>query len=132
MGTPLKVYRTAEFIKQSANGKVDLERSLLTVRQLAAAAEFHRDHNILLDLRDAVLDDDHSEVIRVAAEFAVYHQSFRNKIAVLVPDTAERIARAAFMKSCMDLKGFQWEFFLSYEEAIDWFSEVTEISLNNI
>ena len=68
-----------------------------------------------------------TEVMRVAAEFAAYRNRFRNKIAVLIPDKAERIARAEFMKTCMELKGFQWAFFTVYEDAIDWISEITAI-----
>ena len=127
MDDQLKIYRTTDFIKQSARGTIDLERSLRTVRDLATAADFHRGHNILLDLRQTVSRNSPTEVMRVAAEFAVYRHRFRNKIAVLIPDKAERIARAEFMKTCMELKGFQWAFFTVYEDAIDWISEITEI-----
>ena len=131
MEAGLKIYQTKDFIKHTAHGAIDLESSLATVRQLAAAADFHRHHNILLDMRDTDVAADRSEAIRVAAEFAVLRHSFRNKIAVLIPDRAERIARAEFMKTCMDMKGFQWAFFTAYEDAIEWLSEVIEIPLDN-
>jgi len=39
----------------------------------------------------------------------------------------ERIAKAEFMRTCMRLEGFQWEFFMAYEDAIDWLSDITEL-----
>lgn len=126
----LKIYRTMDFIKKSPSGTIDLPRSLSTVRDLAAATDFHRDNNIFLDMRETVLDTSPAEVMRVAAEFAICRNAFRNKIAVLIPDNAERIARAAFMKACMDVEGFQWAFFTAYEDAIDWLAEITEIPLD--
>ena len=75
MDDQLKIYRTTDFIKQSASGTIDLERSLRTVRDLATAADFHREHNILLDLRQTVSRNSPTEVMRVAAEFAVLPQS---------------------------------------------------------
>ena len=131
MASGLKIYQTRDFIKHTTRGTIDLERSLATVRQLATVANFHRHHDILLDMRDTVVAPDRAEAIRVAAEFAILRHSFRNKIAVLVPDSAERLARAEFMKTCLNMKGFQWAFFTTYEEAIEWLSEVTEIPLDN-
>jgi len=54
-------------------------------------------------------------------------KSFQNKIALIIPDTAERMAKAEFMRTCMHLQGFQWEFFMAYEDAIDWLSDITEL-----
>jgi hypothetical protein len=65
--------------------------------------------------------------MHVAAEFAYHFKSFQNKIAVIIPDTAERMAKAEFMRTCMHLQGFQWEFFMAYEDAIDWLSEIKEL-----
>ena len=73
------------------------------------------------------MDADRADTLHVAAEFAHQFQSFDHKIAVIIPDTAERMARAEFMRSCMHLKGFQWEFFMAYEDAIDWLSEIKDL-----
>ena len=82
-------------------------------------------------MRDTDVAADRSEAIRVAAEFVVLRHSFRNKIAVLIPDRVECIAWAAFMKTRLDMKGFQWAFFTTYEDATEWLSEITEIPLDN-
>jgi len=123
----IKVYQTKDFIRKNAKGTIDLEYSLEEVRRLALAANHFKGHNILLDLRESVVDGDRADTLRVAAAFAHYFKSFRNKIAVIIPDTEERMAKAEFMRTCMHLQGFQWEFFMAYEDAIDWLSEIRDV-----
>ena len=127
MSIGIKVYQTADFIRKTAKGTIDLERSLEEVRQLAGAANHFKGHSILLDLRDTEVDGDRADTLQVAAAFAQYFKSFHNKIAVIIPDTAQRMAKAEFMRTCMHLQGFQWEFFMAYEDAIDWLSEIKEL-----
>ena len=127
MSIGIKVYQTKDFIRKNAKGTNDLEYSLEEVRRLALAANHFKGHNILLDLRASVVDGDRADTLRVAAAFAHYFKSFRNKIAVIIPDTEERMAKAEFMRTCMHLQGFQWEFFMAYEDAIDWLSEIRDV-----
>ena len=127
MSIGIKVYQTRDFVRKNAKGTIDLERSLEEVRQRAQATHYFQGHNILLDLRETVVDGDRADTLRVAAAFAHYFKSFRNKIAVIIPDSEERMAKAEFMRTCMHLKGFQWEFFMAYEDAIDWLSEIREV-----
>jgi hypothetical protein len=122
----IKVYHTRDFLRRTTHGTIDLARSLEEVLQLALAADHFKGHSILLDLRETVVEGDRADTLRVAAAFAQHFKSFRNKIAVIVPDTAERMARAEFMRSCMHLQGFQWEFFTAYEDAFGWLSDIKE------
>jgi hypothetical protein len=123
----IKVYQTKDFIRKTAQGTIDLERSLAVVHELARAANYFKGHSILMDLRDTEVKSNRNEAMHVAAEFAHHFKSFQNKIAVIIPDTAERMAKAEFMRTCMHLQGFQWEFFMAYEDAIDWLSEIKEL-----
>ena len=127
MSIDIKVYKTGDFIRKDAKGTIDLERSREEVRQLALTTHYFKGHNILLDLRETVVDGDRADTLQVAAAFAHYFKSFRNKIAVIIPGGEERMAKAEFMRTCMHLHGFQWEFFMAYEDAIDWLSEIREI-----
>ena len=127
MSIGIKVYQTKDFIRKTTKGTIDLERSLDEVRQLALAANHFKGHSILLDLRETVVDGDRADTMKVAAAFAQHFRSFRNKIAVIVPDTEDRMAKAEFMRTCMHLQGFQWEFFMAYEDAIDWLSDIKEL-----
>lgn len=123
----IKVYQTKDFIRKTAKGTIDRERSLKVVLELATTTNYFKGHSILLDLRDTEVDADQADALHVAAEFAHHFKSFKNKIAVIIPDTAERMAKAEFMRTCMHLKGFQWEFFMAYEDAIDWLSDIKEL-----
>jgi hypothetical protein len=123
----IKVYQTRDFIRKTARGTIDLERSLKVARELAATTNSFKGRSILLDLRDTEVDADSTDALHVAAEFTNLFGSFKNKIAVIIPDTTERMAKAEFMRTCMQLEGFQWEFFMAYEDAIDWLSDITEL-----
>ena len=126
MAIGIKVYQTKDFIRKTTTGVIDRARSLEVVRELATAANNFKAHNILLDLRDTEVAADRVDSLQVAAEFAHQFKSFQHKIALIIPDTAERMAKAEFMRACMHLEGFQWEFFMAYEDAIDWLSDIVE------
>lgn len=127
MSVAINVYQPQDFIRKTARGTINLERSLEAVRQLAAAANAYQGQNILLDLHDTEVEGDRAEILRVAAAFGQHLASFRHKIAVIIPDTLERKAKAQFMRTCMHLKGFQWEFFTTFEDAFDWLSEIRAV-----
>jgi hypothetical protein len=124
----IKVYQTNDFIRKTAQGRIDLARSLEggpgtgDGRQLFQGAQ--HPHG---SARHRGGRRPWSDALHVAAAFATHFKSFRNKIALIIPDTAERMAKAEFMRTCMHLQGFQWEFFMAYEDAIDWLSEITEL-----
>ena len=62
------------------------------------------------------------DILTVAAEFAKYQDTFRNKIAVVIPNNPDRIKRAEFFKAALGDVKFQIEYFTEFENAIDWFS----------
>jgi hypothetical protein len=55
MSDRIKIYRIRDFIRLNESGKLDVDRSIKLVRELSAAAHFHKDHHILTDLRDAAV-----------------------------------------------------------------------------
>ncbi len=129
MGCSLTLYKPADFIRRTATGEMDLARSLQTVHDLAEAAGFHQDCHILIDVRRTESKISPSEQMRLAMEFGQYRHLFRNKIAVLIPPTSERIEKANLMKRCMEAEGFDMKVFLSFKHAIEWFSEVTQLDV---
>jgi len=46
---------------------------------------------------------------------------------MLIPETFERIEKANLMKRCMEAEGFEMKVFVSFEHAIEWFSEVVPL-----
>ncbi len=124
----IKIYRMKDFLRLTETGEIDVDRSKEIVRQLAAMAAFHADHNILLDLRGTTIPErSMGDVLEVALEIARYRAAFKGKLANLVPDDEPRLLVARQLKALMDIKGFQYELFTNFEEAVEWLSDVTEV-----
>jgi hypothetical protein len=122
----VKIYKIRDFLRLTETGKIDIGRSKEIVRQLAAAAAFHLDHNILLDLRETTIKEENfSDVLEVALEIARYRAAFRGKLANLLPDDEKRLLFARQLKALMDMEGFQYEIFTSFEKAVEWLSDIT-------
>ena len=127
MSCSLTLYKPSEFIRKTATGKLDLAQSLEAVHELAEAASYHQDSHILIDVRETESTATHLEQMRLALEFGHYRHVFHNKIAMLIPATSERIEKANLMKRCMEAEGFEMKVFVSFEHAIEWFSEVAPL-----
>ncbi len=123
-----KIYRTRDFIRKSEEGTIDIQQSLALVRKLAEIADFHRDSNIMIDLKDTVGSLSANELLQAALEFARHRNIFKNKIAVLMPIDEDRLARAKILHRAMDNNGFKFNYFTDYEEAIEWLSTVVDFS----
>jgi len=125
MSCSLILYKPSEFLRKTATGTLDLERSVQAVHDLAEAAGFHQDSHILIDVRETQSTISHIEQMKLAMEFGNYRHLFHNKIAILIPPTSDRIEKANLMKRCMEADGFEIKIFLDFEHAIEWFSDVT-------
>jgi len=79
----LTLYKPSEFIRKTANGKLDLVQSLEAVHELAEAASYHQNSHILIDVRETESTATHLEQMRLALEFGHYRHVFHNKIACL-------------------------------------------------
>ena len=55
MPSNIKIYKINDFIRLNESGNMDLDRTIEIVKEVAAAASFHSDHNILIDLRETTL-----------------------------------------------------------------------------
>jgi LDH2 family malate/lactate/ureidoglycolate dehydrogenase len=47
MSLGIKIYKIRDYIRKTETGEIDFDRSIKICRDLAAAAAFHTDHNIL-------------------------------------------------------------------------------------
>lgn len=127
----IKIYKIRDFICLTKSGVIDLEKSKLIVKDLAKAGMFHPNNHILTDLRDTTVSvNDTGEILELVLEIANYKSVFKNKIANLIPDDPERISLAKTFKAAMKLKNFDYDYFIRYEDAIDWLSETTGIGNN--
>ncbi len=122
----VKIYKMKDFLRLTETGEIDVNRSKEIVRLLAIAASFHADHNILLDLRETTIKEESMrDVLEVALEIARYKSAFKGKLANLLPDDEQRLSMARRLKVLMHIEGFQYEIFTSFEEAVEWLSDVT-------
>ena len=65
------------------------------IQELATAAAFHTNHNILIDLRDTTVDiNSMNDILKITIEVARFKSVFKNKIASVIPDDEERLAIA--------------------------------------
>ena len=124
MTVSYKIYKVKDFIRRTEKGEINIQKSLNTVAELAIASEFHKDVNILVDLRETETTLDFGDLLKVALEFAYYKDCFRNKIAAVIPKDPERIKRGEFFKTGMKAKGFLFDYFTDFEKAIEWLSEI--------
>ena len=115
-----------DFIRKNASGEIDSERSIQLVRELSVAANFHADHNILIDLRETTIPTDRvmiDDLMKIVMEFVQFAPSFKNKIANLIPNDADRVSIAKQFEACMTIKNVPYKFFTEFEHAVEWLSE---------
>jgi hypothetical protein len=124
----LKKYTTTDFISTTQHGDQNFGRAEVLIRDLAEAADHHRDHNVLIDLRDTQGSLSFMELMSLSLELVQYRSAFRNKLAVVIPDRKDRIEKVEFFKAGLDLVGFQFEYFTDYEKAVAWMSEEMDLS----
>jgi hypothetical protein len=120
MPSKIKVYRIKDFIRMTESGLLDLDRSISIIRELATEANYLKNHNILLDLRETDIHASLRDLIEISLEFARHYKVFQNKIAVLIPNTEDRLQIANRLKTCMQMQGFEFNQFFDFEEAIEW------------
>jgi hypothetical protein len=128
MGKGFKLYKIRDFIRKSEDGLMNLNLSLKIVRELAEAANFHKEHNILIDVRDTTGMLDIDDLFRVIIEFLRHKDIFRNKIAILMPTDEERLWQAKRACSALANQNFTINYFVRYEDAIEWLSTITDFS----
>ncbi len=119
-----KIYKIKDFVRRTEKGEINIQKSLNAVAELAVASEFHKDVNILVDLRETETTLNFGDLLKLALEFAWYKNYFRNKIAAVIPKDPERIERGEFFKTNMKAKGFLFDYFTDFEKAIEWLSEI--------
>jgi len=128
MSCSIKLYKLNEFIRKNETGEIDLKKSKHIIHELATAAAFNIESHILLDLRNTTLTSiSFNTLMDVAIEFARYRSVFRNKIANIIPDNPERLFVAKQFKAALNIQGFEFDYFTRIEDALEWFSDITEL-----
>ena len=130
MSSDVRIYKIRDFIRKNEKGDIDFERSQQIIHELAVAASFHAGHNILVDMREtSVVGDAHiGDILQLSLEMARYGSVFKGKIANVIPGDPKRLSIARQFKNSLNLLGLRYEVFTSFEDAIDWLSDITDLS----
>jgi hypothetical protein len=129
MSTGIKVYKIKDFVRFNESGEIDFDRSMQMIRDFALTTSFYTGHNILADLRETTLvgETNIGMILQLALEMARYGSSFKGKIANVVPNEERRLSIAKTFETSMQFQGFNLKIFTSFEDAIDWLSEITDM-----
>ena len=112
-----------KIIRKTVTGELYTERSLRLVREIAIAANTHRDYNILMDMYDTVTRPEMLDLMEIATECAKLRSDFSNRIAFLIPETPERLRFAELFKACMEAQGFKFRQFVDQDAAMAWLKD---------
>ena len=83
MTVSYKIYKIKDFVRRTEKGEINMQKSLDAVAELAVASKFHKDFNILVDLRETETTLNFRDLLKVVLEFGYYKNCFRNKIAAV-------------------------------------------------
>ena len=118
--TPITIDDNNKIIHKTETGVMHTERSLAWVRELALALKLHPGYQVLLDLRDTETNPEMLDLMAIASECATLRAGFNQRIALIIPNTEERVKFAALFKACMEAQGFRFDQFFDHETAMAW------------
>jgi hypothetical protein len=119
--TNVRVIRANDFIRATADGKLEFENSKKVLMEVAQVTASLADYEILLDTRKAQGALSVIDLWYLAAELSNLGKAFSRKTAVLCP--LEGFDRGEFFALCAQNRGFRVNAFTSYEDAMEWLLE---------
>ena len=128
MPCQIQIYRLEEFARFSESGTLDVERSKELIRKIVAASSARSIDRILVDLRKTTVEADRTfaDILDIAAEFTRWLPVFHGKVANVIPADPNRVAMAQQLKNVAGVDSSVYEIFTTFEDAIDWLSEIEE------
>ena len=118
MATNIRIIQACDFIKVTAEGELDLQKTKELLMEIASSASPLGDFEIIVDTRKAQSRMSIGELWFLAAELSNHGKTFARKTAVLCP--LEHFDHAGFFALCAQNRGFGIEAFTSFEDAIEW------------
>jgi hypothetical protein len=119
-----KIFQTKNIIKKIEKSKLNIENFRKLIKELANASAVHQDHNLVIDIREIEPLKNYSQVLEIIIEASKYQHTFTNRIAVIIANEPDRIARAKFFKAGLKPGKYLFEYFTDYEKAIEWLSDI--------
>ena len=126
MSEKYTIDQTNNFIIKRETRELNIENFRNLLQELAAASAIYPDHSLLIDIREIPPLKNFSEVFTIVIETIRFHHAFRNRIAVIIRNEPARLERTKFFKAGLMISKYQLEYFIDYEKAIDWLSDIQE------
>jgi len=126
MSAGYKTYQIKNFIKKTVTGKLDIEKSKKIIQELAVASSSHQNYNLLVDIREIEPLQNYSEVLKIVSEISKFYHAFHCRIAIVIANEPDRIARAKFFKAGLKEGKYRLEYFTDIEKAVDWVSVIKD------
>jgi|GEM_PF-714528 len=121
--TTLEIDKEHKIIQRTVTGDLVTERSLELVREIAMVTNAHKGYNVLMDMRETETKPEMLDLMQIASACAKLRSDFDTKIALLIPNTEERVRFAQLFKACMEAQGFRFRQFFDRETALEWLTE---------
>jgi len=119
----IRIIHAHEFIKATPEGPLDLEKAKDMLLEITCAAAPLADYEIILDLRKAQAAMSTTDLWYLATALSDLRKAFsRHKTAVLCP--LGQFDQAGFFALCAQNRGFTVRAFNSFEDAIEWLTEM--------
>ena len=129
MDLNVRIIHHKDFLETSPSGELDLDKSKQTLLKIASLNKPPHNYDVMIDLRGATPHLYMADITELVQLMIDYRDSFRNKIAILTSRDA-LFELAKFMELYAQNRGFQVAAFDNFEEAINWLSTSTEVSLD--
>lgn len=125
MPEKMKIYKIKDFIRKNESGVLSFDQICGIIKEIATAAAFYPENNILLDFRRTTIggDVDMNHVLKTSLEMGKYKDVLANKIANVIPQDENRFSYAKMTEAAIQIKGIQYKIFTDFESAIEWLSE---------
>lgn len=118
MASNIRIIHARDFVKLTADGWLDLDKSRALLLQVAAASSPLSEYQVILDIRTAQSRMTSVELWELAVELSKLRNTFASRTAVLC--SPDRVKSAEFFAICARNMGFGVRAFTSFEEAIEW------------
>ena len=114
----IKVIQATDFVRATPEGKANLEKGELLLKEIAEAGAGLDGFQVLVDTRRVTGSLTATELWYLADRLVHYRRTFDNKKAIICP--TERFDHSSFFALCAEKHGFNIQAFTSYESAMQW------------
>jgi hypothetical protein len=114
----IKVIHATDFIRATPEGKANLEKAELLLKEITEVGAGLDGFQVLVDRRRVTGHLMASELWYLADRLVHYRRTFETKTAIICP--IQRFDHSRFFALCAENNGFNIQAFTSYEKAMQW------------